>query len=167
MGGWVALPAVAGPTDDVVFEDVDPAGDDAQACLRAYYAVLDERFDGGFDLDAALPLPVDEIRAPLGCFLVARLDGRAVACGGIKFHGDEPAELKRMWVDASVRGRGLGRRMLGALEEAARAGGATAVQLETNRNLPEAIAMYRSSGYVEVPPFNDEPYGDHWFQKDL
>lgn len=152
---------------DVVFEDVDPADPEAQACLRAYYAVLDERFEGGFDVDAALPLPADELRPPRGTFLLARIDGRPVACGGIKFHGDDPAELKRMWVDASVRGRGLGRRMLTALEDVARRGGATAVQLETNRNLPEAIAMYRSSGYAEVEAFNDEPYGDHWFQKDL
>ena len=150
-----------------MFEAVDPGAADAQACLRSYYEVLDERFDDGFDVDAALPLPLDELRPPRGTFLLARLDGRAVACGGIKFHGDDPAELKRMWVDASVRGTGLGRRMLGALEDAARAGGATAVQLETNRNLPEAIAMYRSSGYEEVEPFNDEPYGHHWFQKDL
>ncbi len=39
--------------------------------------------------------------------------------------------------------------------------------LETNRNLPEAIALYRSSGYGEIEPFNDEPYGDHWFHKEL
>jgi len=152
---------------DVAFEAIDPDEPDAQHCLRAYYAVLDERFDEGFDVEAALPLPLDELRPPLGTFLIARLDGSAVACGGIKFHGDEPAELKRMWVDASVRGRGLGRRMLVALEDAARAGGATAVQLETNRNLPEAISMYRTSGYEEVEAFNDEPYGHHWFQKDL
>ncbi|HWJ61387.1 MAG TPA: GNAT family N-acetyltransferase [Acidimicrobiales bacterium] len=152
---------------DVAIEAIDPDEPDAQHCLRAYYAVLDERFDEGFDVEAALPLPLDELRPPLGTFLIARLDGSAVACGGIKFHGDEPAELKRMWVDASVRGRGLGRRMLVALEDAARAGGATAVQLETNRNLPEAISMYRTSGYEEVEAFNDEPYGHHWFQKDL
>lgn len=153
--------------DEVAFEEVDPGHPDAQACLAAYYAVLDERFDGGFDVAAALPLPLDELRPPLGTFVLARLGGWAVACGGVKFHGADPAELKRMWVDASVRGQGLGRRMLGALEDAARRGGATAVQLETNRNLPEAIALYRTSGYDEVEPFNDEPYGHHWFQKDL
>jgi hypothetical protein len=41
------------------------------------------------------------------------------------------------------------------------------VRLETNRALTEAIAMYRSAGYVEVPAFNAEPYGDHWFEKRL
>ncbi|WP_421119244.1 GNAT family N-acetyltransferase [Aquihabitans daechungensis] len=153
--------------DSVVIAGEDPATPDAQVCLRAYYAVLDERFDQGFDVEAALPLPLDELRPPNGRFLVARIDGRAVACGCVKFHGEEPAEIKRMWVDESVRGRGLGRQMLRTLEDVARAGGALAVQLETNRNLPEAVAMYRSSGYDEVEPFNDEPYGDHWFQKSL
>ena len=47
------------------------------------------------------------------------------------------------------------------------AAGATSVRLETNRTLVEAIALYRSSGYVEVAAFNDERYADHWFAKDL
>ena len=41
------------------------------------------------------------------------------------------------------------------------------VRLETNRNLTEAIGMYRSAGYREVDPFNDEPYAHHWFEKVL
>jgi ribosomal protein S18 acetylase RimI-like enzyme len=72
-----------------------------------------------------------------------------------------------MWVSPDVRGLGVGRRMLGALEAWAADRGATAVQLETNRARTVAIAMYRSSGYREVPAFNDEPYGDHWFEKRL
>ena len=45
--------------------------------------------------------------------------------------------------------------------------GGHAVRLETNRTLAEAIALYRSAGYTEVPPFNDEPYAHHWFAKPL
>jgi hypothetical protein len=45
--------------------------------------------------------------------------------------------------------------------------GSSAVRLDTNRALTEAIAMYRSSGYREVSPFNDEPYANHWFEKQL
>ena len=90
-----------------------------------------------------------------------------VGCGALKFHGTEPAEIKRMWVTRSVRGLGLGRRLLAELEALAAAAGARAVRLETNRSLTEAIAMYRSAGYAEVAPFNDEPYAHHWFEKDL
>ena len=68
-----------------------------------------------------------------------------------------------MWVDESVRGLGLGRRMLAELEARARG----TVRLETNASLTEAIALYRSSGWTEVPAFNDEPYAHHWFEKRL
>ena len=153
--------------DDVLLVVVDPGEDDAVHCLREYYAELDRRFDAGYDPDAALPLPLDEMRPPVGCFLLARRGGEPVGCGALKLHGDKPAEIKRMWVGAEARGLGLGRRILGELERLAAEAGAPAVQLETNRALPEAIAMYRTSGYDEVPAFNDEPYGHHWFRKRL
>ena len=57
--------------------------------------------------------------------------------------------------------------VLGALEARAAEHGASAVRLDTNRALGEAITMYRSSGYREVAPFNDEPYADFWFEKPL
>jgi ribosomal protein S18 acetylase RimI-like enzyme len=72
-----------------------------------------------------------------------------------------------MWVSPDARGLGLGRRLLGELERAAREHGVRVVRLETNGTLHEAIAMYRSSGYAEVPAFNDEPYAHHWFEKRL
>jgi ribosomal protein S18 acetylase RimI-like enzyme len=72
-----------------------------------------------------------------------------------------------MWVAESARGLGIGRRLLDQLEQMARASGATAVRLDTNQALLEAITMYRSSGYTEVAPFNDEPFAHHWFEKPL
>ena len=72
-----------------------------------------------------------------------------------------------MWVAESARGLGIGGRLLTALEACAAEGGASTVRLETNRALVEAVAMYRSTGYVEVPPFNDEPFAHHWFEKRL
>jgi hypothetical protein len=67
----------------------------------------------------------------------------------------------------SARGLGLGRRLLGHLERLAREHGSNAAHLETSDVLPEAIALYRSSGYVEVPAFNHEPFADRWFSKPL
>ena len=72
-----------------------------------------------------------------------------------------------MWVAPEVRGLGLGRRLLGSLESRAAAAGARTARLETNGALTEAIALYRSAGYREVPAFNDEPYAHHWFEKTL
>jgi ribosomal protein S18 acetylase RimI-like enzyme len=70
-----------------------------------------------------------------------------------------------MWVSASVRGLGIGRRLLIELEAHAVQRGSSTLRLETNEMLAEAISLYRSAGYVEVAPFNDEPYAHHWFEK--
>jgi len=99
--------------------------------------------------------------------IVARLRGKPVGCGALKYHGKKPAELKRMWLAKSIRGLGIGARMLAELERRAGRAGARVVRLETNRALAEAISLYRRSGYVEVSRFNDEPYAHHWFEKRL
>ena len=104
---------------------------------------------------------------PAGLFLLATLHGEPVGCGALKFHPGKPAEIKRMWVDPSARGLGLGRRLLAELEARAAARGVAAVRLETNRALDEAISLYRTAGYREVPAFNDEPYAHHWFEKTI
>ena len=146
---------------------IDPAHRHAQFCLHAYYDELDRRFDTGFDPTVTRAVDLDEVRAPRGLFLVATLRSEPVGCGALKFHGEQPTEIKRMWVAESARGLGVGRRLLTELEEHARANGSRAVRLDTNKALVEAISMYRSTGYVEVDAFNDEPYADHWFEKRL
>jgi GNAT superfamily N-acetyltransferase len=146
---------------------VDPTDPDAKHCLREYFAELDRRFDAGFDSADSLPADPDEMRPPAGVFLIATVRGDPIGCGALKFHGDEPTELKRMWVAPTARGLGVGRRLLGELERRAFEHGSRTVRLETNRALTEAIAMYRSAGYREVDAFNDELYADHWFEKHL
>lgn len=145
----------------------DPDQPTARYCLREYFAELNRRFDGGFDPDGSLPADAADMRLPAGLFLVAMLNDEPIGCGALKFHGDRPAELKRMWVSPSVRGLGVGRRLLEQLERLAGEQGARCVRLETNRELTEAVRMYSSAGYREVAAFNGEPYADHWFEKDL
>ncbi len=70
-----------------------------------------------------------------------------------------------MWVRADARGLGVGRRLLETLEALAREFGLRMLRLETNRSLTEAQTLYRKCGYLEVAPFNDEPYAHHWFEK--
>jgi DNA-binding MarR family transcriptional regulator/GNAT superfamily N-acetyltransferase len=151
----------------VELRPTDPDDPGARFCIRAYFDELDRRSDHGFDPDASLPAEPAELRPPAGVLLVARLHGEPVGCGAVKLHGDAPAEIKRMWIAAGVRGIGLGRRLLGELEAWAAGHGAPAARLETNRALIEAIALYRSAGYREVPAFNDEPFAHHWFEKPL
>jgi GNAT superfamily N-acetyltransferase len=145
----------------------DPSTADARWCIEQYLAELNARFDAGFDPARSISADPHELVPPAGALLVARLDGRPIGCGALKFHDDAPAELKRMWVAPEARGLGLGRRLLQELEQYARAAGAHTVRLETNRTLVEAIALYRRSGYREVDAFNDEPYAHHWFEKRL
>lgn len=145
----------------------DPTSEAARFCLHSYFAELDTRFDDGFDPDMSIRAEADDLVPPAGLLLVAWLDGHPVGCGALKLHGRGPAEIKRMWVSPSLRGLALGRRMLRELERAADEAGATAVRLETNQRLTEAIGLYRSSGYREVSAFNDEAYAHHWFEKVL
>jgi DNA-binding MarR family transcriptional regulator/GNAT superfamily N-acetyltransferase len=143
----------------------DPEHPDARACLHAYFAELNRRWPAGYDPAAGVSAEPDELRPPAGAFLVAYLHGEPVGCGGVKHLKDGPSDIKRMWVADAARGRGVARRLLAELEDHARRSGATVARLETNRVLTEAIALYRSAGYEEVAPFNDEPFAHHWFAR--
>ncbi len=146
---------------------VDPAGADARGCLRAYLAELDRRAEVPFDPAKGTSAEPHELRPPAGAFLLAYLRDEPIGCGALKHHPGGPSEIKRMWVAESARGLGIGRRLLVRLEQLARDGDAPAVRLDTNKALVEAIAMYRSSGYREIPRFNTEPFAHHWFEKTL
>lgn len=146
---------------------VEPTGPDALWCLDRYFEELDRRFDGGFDVRRSVAADLSEFRPPRGAFFVAKVDGDRVGCGGLTRVGETVAYLKRMWVDGSMRGLGLGRRLLDTLERHAEDIGCRIVQLETNRALREAVRFYRRAGYREVEPFNEEPYAHHWFEKEL
>jgi DNA-binding MarR family transcriptional regulator/GNAT superfamily N-acetyltransferase len=151
----------------VTIGPADPRLPAARYCIRGYFDELAERFDGGFDPAVTIPATESELTPPAGLLLLATLHDEAVGCGALKFHPGAPADIKRMWVAPAARGLGLGRRLLAALESRAAAAGVAAVRLETNGALTEAIALYRSAGYREVPAFNDEPYAHHWFAKEL
>lgn len=150
----------------IVLAIEDPATQDAQLCLTRYFAELNTRFEKGFEDAPALAAALQDLAAPAGIFLVARLRGEPTGCGGLILYPDAPL-IKRMWVAPAARGLGLGRRLLRELERLARETGARTIRLDTNRVLHEAIRLYRSAGYREVPRFSDEPYAHHWFEKAL
>ena len=143
----------------------DPDSPDAKWCLAQYFAELGERFEEGFEAANSIPADAADLRPPRGIFLLARLDGRPVGCGAVKATEPGVGSIKRMWVSQEVRGTGVGRRLLLALEKEAAAFGMRLLRLETNRSLHEAQALYRRNGYREVPAFNDDRYADHWFEK--
>jgi DNA-binding MarR family transcriptional regulator/GNAT superfamily N-acetyltransferase len=151
----------------VQITSIDPEHPDAQYCLAEYVAELNRRSQRGFDPSGGATALPHEVRPPAGEFFVAYLHGEALGCGAVKHHADAPAEIKRMWIAPRARGLGLGRRLLERLEACAWAGGARVAHIETSAVLVEALSLYRSTGWVEVPAFNDEPFADHWLEKAL
>ncbi|WNV89962.1 GNAT family N-acetyltransferase [Umezawaea sp. Da 62-37] len=136
---------------------------DAVKLITAVQQVYVERY-GDEDVTPVAPA---EFAAPRGYFVVGYLDGVPVACGGWRAHDGEPesplvagdAEIKRMYVVDSARGRGLARAVLADLERSALAAGRTRMVLETGAVQPEAIALYGSSGYERMPNFGT--YREH------
>jgi DNA-binding MarR family transcriptional regulator/GNAT superfamily N-acetyltransferase len=149
----------------VVIEPGDPSSADARTCIEAYFRELDARFDGGFDPGRGPPSDAADYVPPNGLFLVARLDGRAVGCGALRATARGVGEIKRMWVATSARGLGVAQRMIESLEQHAVRIGLDRLQLDTNRTLSEARALYLRNGYREIDRYNDNPHADYWFEK--
>ena len=150
-------------------ERADASTAESQSLLAEYFAELARTFPDGFDPTAgSATVEPDELSPPHGLFLVVRDDGgTAIGCGGVKLLDPTHAEIKRMWLHSSTRGRGLGALLLDALEDAARDLGATEGVLDTNATLEAALALYRLHGWRETPAYNDNPYATHWFTKEL
>lgn len=153
--------------DRIALAEMDPRGDEARYCLREYYAELGRRFKQGFDVSLSRDPDAKDMRRPRGSFIVAMSDTLPVGCVGLKGTDHLYAEIKRLWVAPSARGLGLGKRLMDAAEDAARALGIALLRLDTNSALPEAGQLYRTTGWREIPRFNDDPYPDLFFEKRL
>jgi GNAT superfamily N-acetyltransferase len=144
--------------------DQPPAGDLLAAMeeeLRSVYGdvALDDRV-----MPTATPT---ELGPPHGAFVVVYAAGRPVAGGGVKRLDEHVAEIKRMYVVPHARGQGHARRLLAALEDAARDLGYERVRLDTGPRQPHARALYASAGYAEIPDYNANPLADYWAEKSL
>jgi GNAT superfamily N-acetyltransferase len=150
--------------DDVRVEPTDPASAVAQGALRRYLAEIAARIPQGntgpADADA-----VDDYRPPAGVFLVVRDGDTVVGCGAVRRLEADVGELKRMWIDPAARGRGLGRRLLAALEAAGRELGYDRLRLDTHEVLVEAIALYEAAGYRRIGRYHDHPDPTHFYEK--
>ena len=149
----------------VTIDIADPSGEQAQHCLQAYFRELQARFDEGFDPENTVSAHPEELVPPAGCFLIARIEDQAIGCGALKIQDGGVGEIKRMWVDASARGLGVAQRLLASLEARAIAAGVDVLRLDTNRHLTEARRLYERNGYVEIAPYNRNPYAHHWYEK--
>ena len=101
--------------------------------------------------------PVETLEGDNVTFLAAFVAGEVVGCGAVKRTPERYGEIKRMYVEPEVRGRGVGRALVHALESDLLAHGFDVARLETGTRQPEALALYERCGYVRIPPFGDYP----------
>lgn len=147
--------------------DMSPRAPEARYCLGEYYGELARRFKQGFDVKLSRDPDAKDMVRPRGTFIVAMSDGLPLGCVGLKGTDYGFAEIKRLWVAPSARGLGLGKRLMDAAETTARELGIKVLRLDTNSALPEAGQLYRTTGWTEIPRFNDDPYPDLFFEKVL
>jgi GNAT superfamily N-acetyltransferase len=142
-----------------------PGTPDAVALLAAYRAELDERFPGGFDPPPNWAAAAESLVPPTGCFVVLRDAGEPLGCGAVRVLEPGVAEIKHMWLSPRLRGRGLGRSLLAALELEAERLGCPTIRLDTSPLLGEAVALYRAVGYREIPRYNENPLCAIWMER--
>lgn len=136
--------------DDLSFTFGDPKRDDVIALLGASDAYM----AGLYPAESNHMLDVDTLRRPDIRFLIVERTGTAVGCGSIRI-SEGYGELKRMWVDPTLRGRRLGLRILEALIAEASRLNLPALRLETGISQPEALGLYRRFGFADIPAFGE------------
>jgi GNAT superfamily N-acetyltransferase len=144
-----------------------PDHPDSVWCLDQYFQELERRFENGYRRSMDPPVADAQFLPPTGLFLLAWLDGTLAGCGAVKRADAATGEIKRIWTAPEARGHGVARKILTALEDAARDMGYQAVRLDSNRALTEAHALYRRAGYQDCVPFNTDSNCHIWMRKDL
>ena len=139
----------------------------ARTLLAEYFQQRVDGFDrSAGDYQVTLPDPARFVGAA-GVFLVVEAGDVPVGCGGIRMLDAHRAEVKHLYLRETTRGRGWGALLLAELEQRARALGATEAVLDTNATLLAAGGLYRSAGYSEIAPYNDNPNATLWFRKEF
>ena len=167
MGMTSPKPATSTPPVRIL--EGQAASERAARALEAYFDELDERIAGGFDPTLLEQVDPDDVTPPRGDFLLLTelTTGKVLGCGGVRTLPGGDVELRRMWLVPDARGKGLGRFLLRALENRARALGGRRVVLSINESLSEAIALYESAGYTPTEPFEENRYVTVFLGKDL
>jgi ribosomal protein S18 acetylase RimI-like enzyme len=161
----------------VHFRETSVTDEAAQALLTEYFGSRELTFPAAQGkYRPTFPTP-GQFVPPLGVFLVVEgedRDGEAadVGCGGIRrletaVNRPVRFEVKHLWLEPHTRGLGYGRALLQELERRAVEFGAQQLVLDTNDSLTAAGGLYRSSGFVEIAPYNDNPNATTWFAKSL
>jgi GNAT superfamily N-acetyltransferase len=162
---------MAGFPQDLTVTAALPGSPEGRAVLTAYFRDIVSRGHGREatrdEVDSAMRAePSDDLCPPSGLFLVARRGGPVIGCVGLLLLPGSLGEVRRVYVTPAARGRGVGARLLRAVEDEARNRAVTRLRLDTRSDLVEARRLYARTGYQEVAPFNDG-WADRWLGKSL
>lgn len=152
---------------NVELRDEPADGPAAQALWAEYMALIASRLEVQMGEREDIFATPDAFSGPGSAWLVAYEADRAVACGGLRQLAPGLGEIKRMFVSAPARRRGLGRRLLSALEARAAAAGHRRIRLITTDVLREARALYEDAGYRIVETPREGERQDYLLEKEL
>ena len=123
----------------------------SQQLMAELTAELEVRYDGSAEIDVTRMPELHNVTSDDAQFVIAWLDGQVAGCGAIRPIDDQATEIKRMYVQPAARGKGISRQILAKLGSLAQESGFTTTRLETGLNQPEAIQLYKTSGYTLIP----------------
>jgi GNAT superfamily N-acetyltransferase len=155
---------------EIAISRVDPDSDLGLRALRSYFYDVASSYYQRSVTDAEVVEymrddPSGDLAPPGGLFLVAERTDQILGCIGLRFGPDRLGVVTRVFVAAPIRGQGLAARLMDEMEQQARRHGLTRLRLDTRHDLVAARRLYARHGFVEVAPFNDEPFAEHWFEK--
>jgi len=140
-------------TENIIIQRADLMDERSLALITSLNAELQAMYPepgaNHFKLDPG------EVAEGRGAFLVVYREGTPVGCGALRMLDPETGELKRMYVDPTQRGQGLGRRLVEALEAEARALGVQRLVLETGTRQLAALALYEATGFRPIPLYGE------------
>jgi ribosomal protein S18 acetylase RimI-like enzyme len=149
--------------------ELERVGTTEPEVLRLYAEFVEEA-DGELGLESSAetgkPPPAD-LEPPDGALMLARISGEPVGLAGVRHLDTDVAKVKSMYVVPAHRHRGLGGTLLREVERIAAERGCSCSRLDTSDYLTDAIRLYRSAGYREVPDYNGNPKANLWFERRL
>jgi GAF domain-containing protein/GNAT superfamily N-acetyltransferase len=155
------------PGGQVEIRHEDPNSAAARELFARYMELVRSRLGQDFEPTEAIFASEEVFSGPGAAWLVVYEGGRPVGCGGLRMLEHGVAEIKRMFVLATARGRGHGRRLLEELEGIARENGAHHVRLLSTEVLAEARSLYLSAGYRVISTYRADGRQDYWLERYL